>query len=234
MTWDEARRCARRLETALDAELGAYAKLAASADDAFGGGRAAAVGERGLSAQQLAAAKAAAIDKMLAELDAANDGLKAALASAAASPGVPADPRAHTAARHASVARDLRAEYGRLHATVMAARERAALFGGAGPAGRDAPSSEAAALLRERGTLAASHSMLDDVLGTAAAAGASLLDQRGRLGGAAARLAAVGDRFPVVAGLLASIRRRRDRDSMIVSGLAGACAFVVLVYWWRK
>jgi Golgi SNAP receptor complex protein 1 len=76
--------------------------------------------------------------------------------------------------------------------------------------------------------------MLDDVLGTAAAAGASLLDQRGRLGGAAARLATIGDRFPVVAGLLASIRRRRDRDSMIVSGLAGACAFVVLVYWWRK
>ena len=74
----------------------------------------------------------------------------------------------------------------------------------------------------------------DALLGTASAAGTALFDQRGRLGGAAGRLAAVGDRFPVVGGLLTAIGRRKERDTIIVSAVAGGCAFFTFLYWLRK
>lgn len=225
MPYDDARRTARRLESAADAEIAAYAKLAAAADDSFAGG------ERGLSAQQLAAAKAAAVDKLLAELDGAVAELQR---EASRDGGGDTTARSHTAARAASVAADLRARFTRLSASVAAAQERAALFGGASPSTDTGGGGTRGALLRERGVLASAHAALDDVLGVASATGTSLLDQRGRLGGAAGRLASVGDRFPVIGGLLAAIRRRRDRDAMVVAGVAGACTFLTVVYWLHK
>lgn len=225
MPWDDARRNARRLETAADAEINAYAKLAAAADDAFAGG------ERGLSAQQLAAAKAAAVDKLLTELEGAVGELQRAATSEG---GGETAARSHTAARAASVATELRTRFTRLAATVSTAQERAALFGGVLPSTDTGGGGTRGALLRERGVLASAHAALDDVLGFASATGTSLLDQRGRLGGTAGRLASVGDRFPVIGGLLAATRRRRDRDAMVVAGVAGACTFLIVVYWLHK
>jgi len=54
------------------------------------------------------------------------------------------------------------------------------------------------------------------------------------LAGAGGRLAAVGDRAPVLSGLLGAIRRRRSRDDMVVGALAAACALFTVWYWFRK
>ena len=137
--------------------------------------------------------------------------------------------------------RDSQAEFRRLSGTLSAARERADLFAGFGGGvngngggNGGAPPNAATSLLRERSALSSAHAALDSLLGTASAAGTALFDQRGRLGGAAGRLAAVGDRFPVVGGLLTAIGRRKERDTIIVSAVAGGCAFFTFLYWLRK
>lgn len=146
--------------------------------------------------------------------------------------------RRHTAARHRAVLRDSQAEFRRLSGMLAAARDRADLFAGFGASGGSgndgAPANATTSLLRERSALSSAHAALDGLLGTASAAGTALFDQRGRLGGAAGRLAAVGDRFPVVGGLLAAIGRRKERDTIIVSAVAGGCAFFTFLYWLRK
>lgn len=158
------------------------------------------------------------------------------------SSSTPSEARRHTAARHRAVFRDAQLEYRRLSGVLSAARERADLFAGfngsRNPDGTDnndgAPPNATTSLLRERSALSSAHAALDGLLGTASAAGASLFDQRGRLGGAASRLSAVGDRFPVVGGLLTAIGRRKERDNIIVSAVAGGCAFFTFLYWLRK
>jgi len=82
--------------------------------------------------------------------------------------------------------------------------------------------------------LASANAALDAVFGVATATGAGLAGQRRTLAGAGGRLAAVGDRAPVLAGLLGAIRRRRSRDDMVVGGLAAACALFTLWYWFKK
>jgi Golgi SNAP receptor complex protein 1 len=149
--------------------------------------------------------------------------------------------RAATLARHRDLARDLGAEHRRLSGALASARERAALFGGgrggggaAASGADDGRSTAGGALLRERGVLASANAALDAVFGVATATGAGLAGQRRTLAGAGGRLAAVGDRAPVLAGLLGAIRRRRSRDDMVVGGLAAACALFTLWYWFKK
>jgi len=166
----------------------------------------------------------------------------AASAEPSSSSSSSSEARRHTAARHRAVLRDSQAEFRRLSGVLSAARERADLFAGFGGGGNggngsdNAPPANATSslLLRERSALSSAHAALDGLLGTASAAGTALFDQRGRLGGAAGRLAAIGDRFPVVGGLLTAIGRRKERDTIIVSAVAGGCAFFTFLYWLRK
>lgn len=172
----------------------------------------------------------------------ASSSSSASASASASSSSSSVEGRRHTVARHRAVLRDSQAEFRRLSGTLSAARERADLFAGfgggnggpGGGGGASAPPNAATSLLRERSALSSAHAALDALLGTASAAGTALFDQRGRLGGAAGRLAAVGDRFPVVGGLLTAIGRRKERDTIIVSAVAGGCAFFTFLYWLRK
>ena len=238
-----------------------FSSSSSSSSAAAARGRGGVGGEAGLAADALAASKAATVERLLQRLAVANDALARAAAAGASSSGdggagasgatepeaaaassssSGSEARRHTAARHRAVLRDSQAEFRRLSGALSAARERADLFAGFGGgglnggAGLGAPPNAASSLLRERSALSSAHAALDALLGTASAAGTALFDQRGRLGGASGRLAAVGDRFPVVAGLLAAIGRRKERDTIIVSAVAGGCAFFTFLYWLRK
>jgi len=231
-------RQARRLEALLETELATLSKAVAACDATSGGGEAA------LAADARATAASDAAGRSLAALQATTAGLAGLLAPGGSGGGSDAG-RAATLARHRDLARDLGAEHRRLASALATVRERAALFGGgrggggggggaASTAADDARSGATGALLRERGVLASANAALDAVLGVASATGAGLASQRRTLVGAGGRLAAVGDRAPVLSGLLGAIRRRRSRDDMVVGALAAVCAMLTLTYWFRK
>ena len=69
----------------------------------------------------------------------------------------------------------------------------------------------AGALLRERSALAGAAGHVDDALAQAQSVTRSLLEQRRAFDGVGDKLAAVGERFPAIGGLLGAIQRRKDR-----------------------
>jgi len=161
--------------------------------------------------------------------------------------------RTHVLARHRDVLAELRQEFRRAAEGVSAARERAELLsggyqsragGGGGGGGEGAPllgpgggpgggagdAAATAALLRERGQLAASTSMVDEMLAQAGAVGRGLADQRRAFEHVGARLAAVGERLPAVNGLLSAVRRKRSRDTVVLAGVIACCVAFTAIY----
>ncbi|KDD71519.1 hypothetical protein H632_c4872p1 [Helicosporidium sp. ATCC 50920] len=82
--------------------------------------------------------------------------------------------------------------------------------------------------------VAGSHAMLDDVLGTAQGVAGSLSSQRQLFDGISGKVSQVGQRFPVVNTLLNAIRRRKNRDNVILGAVIAACTLFILVYWMSK
>jgi golgi SNAP receptor complex member 1 len=158
--------------------------------------------------------------------------------------------RQHVLARHRDVLAELRQEYRRAAEGVSAARERAELLAGGyqsrrggegapllgggagGAAGNSAGHDTAAAalLLRERGTLSTSTNMVDEMLAQAGAVSRNLADQRRAFETVGDRLAAMGERYPAVQGLLTAVRRKKSRDTVVLAGVVAACAAFTIIY----
>jgi golgi SNAP receptor complex member 1 len=75
---------------------------------------------------------------------------------------------------------------------------------------------------------------MDDVLGTAHSVAGVLAQQRQVFESVGGRMAALGARFPVVNSLMNAIRRRKNRDNVVLGGVAAACLLFILVYWANK
>lgn len=147
-----------------------------------------------------------------------------------------ADSRAHTLARHRDILHDFTQEYRRLSSIVGAARERADLLGGISGTS-SAPlmgGGNTGLLLRERGLLDRSHAAVDQVIGQAQGVAASLTGQRQLFDAIDSKVASIGARFPVVNSLLNAIRRRKNRDNVILAGVMGVCMLLILLYWVNK
>eukprot|EP00887_Chlorella_sp_A99_P003875 scaffold11.g3875.t1 len=128
-------------------------------------------------------------------------------------------------------------EYRRLSSIMGAARDRADLLGGAGGGAGANPlavQGSSGLLLRERGLLASAHSAMDEVMGTATAVNTGLGQQRSVLEGIGGKLMSVGAKFPVVNSLMNAIRRRKNRDNLIIAGVVAACLLFTLIYWANK
>lgn len=171
--------------------------------------------------------KAGEIEGLLAALAAGNEAMGRAIGDSGGS-------RAHTLARHRDILRDYSQEFRRQSSVAGAARDRADLIGGASVPLSVAPGSGAGLLLRERGAVASSHAALDEVLGTAHGVASSLGQQRDVFEGTAGKLAGIGAAFPVVNTLLNAIRRKKNKDNLILGGVIAACIFFILVYWANK
>lgn len=229
--WEDLRKEARKLESELDAKLAAYGKLCTGYDSTYASNR---PGEAGLANDQLIATKAAEIESLLGRLSDVNDAMSGALSGAA-------DARSHTLARHRDILHDFTQEFRRLGSALGAARDRQQLLNGA-PArgGADAgfpgghAQGQSALLLRERTGIASSHAALDDVIGQADAVRSNLLDQRRVVDGIGDKLYNLGSKFPVVNGLLNAIRRKKNRDSIVLGSVISACCLFLLIYWVNK
>ncbi|KAL6498778.1 Golgi SNAP receptor complex member 1-2 [Orobanche gracilis] len=89
-------------------------------------------------------------------------------------------------------------------------------------------------LLRERAAIHGSISHIDDVISQAQATRAVLGSQRTLFGDVQGKVKLLGDKFPVISGLIGSIRRKRSRDTLILSAVIAACTLFLIIYWLSK
>jgi Golgi SNAP receptor complex protein 1 len=169
--------------------------------------------------------KALEIDLLLQRLTEINSNLSGVVSDAS-------DPRAHTLARHRDILHDFTQEYRRLSSIAGAARDRAGLLGGT--SFLDVNNNSSGLLLRERSILDRSHAAMDGVLGHAQGVASNLTQQRQLFDAIDSKLAAVGARFPVVNSLLNAIRRRKNKDTLVLAGVSAICLLLILIYWVSK
>lgn len=118
------------------------------------------------------------------------------------------------------------------------ARDRSDLLGpgagvGPGTAGLGGGSA-AGQLLRERGLVASSHAALEGVLHSAHSVASGLTAQRETFDGVAGKLSGVGAAFPVVNTLLNAIRRKKNKDNLVLGAVVAVCMLFILIYWANK
>merc|ERR1712176_1024202 len=94
-------------------------------------------------------------------------------------------------------------------------------------------SSNSSAILRERANIGSVDNALDDVIGQAQSVASSLMQQRRMFDGINSKLNMLGARFPVVNSLLTSIRRRKAKDTIVMSLVVAFCLVVMLLYMFR-
>eukprot|EP00955_Chlamydomonas_euryale_P048318 353934-Chlamydomonas_euryale.AAC.2 len=125
-------------------------------------------------------------------------------------------------------------EFRRLMSTLGAARERVALLAGSssgsGHVSLSVQGTPSGALLRERAAVASSTSAIDAVISQAQAVTSSLSDQRHTLTSVGEKVVSIGARFPVVNSVLNAIRRKKSKDTLVLSGVIAACVLFTLLY----
>eukprot|EP00775_Hariotina_reticulata_P004035 gene4035-4282_t len=199
--WEDLRKEARKLEGELDVKLASYAKLCSGFE----------AGERGkgpgsaAATDQLAKQKAADIEALLQRLSDINHDMSGVIAGAA-------DSRSHTLARHRDILQDLTQEFRRLDSQLGAARDRAELLAGG---------AENLPLLSVQ---------VDDMLAQAQSVSRGLLEQRRIFSSVQDKLVTVGERFPAISGLLNAIRRKKSKDTLVISAVIAACLVFTIIY----
>ena len=186
-------------------------------------------------------AQEGALESLLQRLTDVN----AAMAGAVSGGIAGGEARSYTLARHRDVLGEFTSEFKRVRDAVSTSRDRDALLGGASAtrSARSASglstdglsdSSQTELLMRERSTVHSSTSAVDDVIGAAQATAAALVSQRGIFGGIASNLSGVGSRFGVMHDVLAAIKRKRSKDTMVLSAVVAFCFAFTLIYWLAK
>lgn len=151
------------------------------------------------------------------------------------------DTRSHTLARHRDILHEFTQEFRRIRSTITAGRERDALLGApftesldGSLFGGQGQNSNGAAMLRERNAINSSNLKLDDVIGQAQATMSALTAQRGLFEDMGSKLNQLSSRFPVLNGLVSAIRRKKSKDSLILSAVIAGCTLFLIVYWLSK
>jgi len=72
--------------------------------------------------------------------------------------------------------------------------------------------------------------MVDETLEQAYETRADISRQRTSLGSIQTRMVGVLNTVPGINNVLSMIGKRRRRDSLIIGGLIGSCAFLILIY----
>ncbi|KAG1668118.1 hypothetical protein FOA52_003905 [Chlamydomonas sp. UWO 241] len=223
--WEDLRREARRLEGELDVKLAAYNKLCSGFEASYAKSK----GDGLVSAEQLSQDKASEIEALLGRLSDTNEEMGFLL-------GGTRDSRAHLHARHRDILTDYTQEFRRLNSSLSAARDRVALLAGAGDGSGGSShvsvnmGSSTQGLLRERAAVTSSTSAIDEVLSTAQAVSSNLMQQRQLFDSIGDRLLSVGARFPVVNSVLNAIRRKKSKDTIVLSAVITGCVLFTIVY----
>ncbi|KAG6437800.1 hypothetical protein SASPL_102730 [Salvia splendens] len=227
--WEELRKEARKIEGDLDVKLSSYAKLGAR----FTHGGNVDVVSPTLGSSRSWKSMEMEIQSLLEKLLDINDSMSRCATSAAPTTSV-----TQKLARHRDILHEFTQEFRRIKGNINSQREHAELLSSV----RDDISEYKASgsvsprmqLLRERAAIHGSMSHIDDVISQAQSTRAVLGSQRALFGDVQGKVKVLGDKFPVIRGLIGSIRKKRSRDTLILSAVISACTLFLIIYWLSK
>ncbi|XP_074272904.1 Golgi SNAP receptor complex member 1-2 [Silene latifolia] len=224
--WEELRKEARKIEGDLDVKLSSYAKLASRSSQGF-------VDSGSPSSSRSWKSMEMEIQSLLEKLVDINDSMSRCAASA-----VPTTSVTQKLARHRDILHELTQEFRRIKGNINSMRESAELLSSV----RDDISEYKASgsmspkvqLLRERAAIHGSISHIDEVISQAQATRSVLGSQRAFFGDVGGKVKRLSEKFPVIRGLLGSIRRKRSRDTLILAAVIAGCTLFLIIYWLSK
>ncbi|KAM7508772.1 hypothetical protein LguiA_019225 [Lonicera macranthoides] len=230
--WEELRKEARKIEGDLDVKLSSYAKLGARFSqggyvDSSGPGSPTLGSSRSWKSMEME------IQSLLEKLLDVNDSMSRCAASAAPTTSV-----TQKLARHRDILHEFTQEFRRIKGNITSMKEHAELLTSV----RDDISEYKASgslspqkqLLRERAAIHGNIAHMDDVISQAQTTRAALGSQRALFGDVQGKVKQLGDKFPIVRGLIGSIRRKKSRDTLILSAVIAACTLFLIIYWLSK
>ncbi|KAL2621423.1 hypothetical protein R1flu_001628 [Riccia fluitans] len=224
--WEELRKEARKIEGDLDVKLSSYAKLGGMLaiggyDNGSGDGLG---GDGSWKSVEME------IESLLEKLLDVNDAMSRSVAGATTTTSI-----TQKLARHRDILHEFTQEFRRTRGNISSMREHAELLtsvrndisefkasGSLSPGPR---------ILRERGTIHQINNKLDEVINQAQANKGALAAQRSTFTEIQSKVKQLGDRFPVIRELLGSIKRKRSKDTYILSAVIAACTIFLIVYW---
>ncbi|KAK2979966.1 hypothetical protein RJ640_006774 [Escallonia rubra] len=173
------------------------------------------------------------IESLLEKLLDVNDSMSRCAASAAPTTSV-----TQKLARHRDILHEFTQEFRRIKGNINSMREHAELLTSV----RDDISEYKASgsmsprmqLLRERAAIHGNVAHMDEVISQAQTTRAALGSQRAMFGDVQGKVKQLSDKFPIVRGLIGSIRRKRSRDTLILSAVIAACTLFLIIYWLSK
>ncbi|XP_072966296.1 Golgi SNAP receptor complex member 1-2 [Typha angustifolia] len=228
--WEELRKEARKIEGDLDVKLSSYARLGARSAHSSGyvdSGSPTIGSSRSWKSMEIE------IQSLLEKLLDINDSMSHCAASATPTTSV-----TQKLARHRDILHEFTQEFRRTKGNLNSMREHAELLNSV----RDDISESKASgsmsprvhLLRERAAIHGSITQIDEVIGQAQATRSVLGTQRSLFGDVQGKVKQLGDKFPIIRGLLGSIRRKRSKDTLILAAVIAACTLFLIVYWLSK
>uniref|UniRef100_A0A0E0CEU7 Golgi SNAP receptor complex member 1 n=1 Tax=Oryza meridionalis TaxID=40149 RepID=A0A0E0CEU7_9ORYZ len=226
--WEELRREARKLEGDLDVKLSSYARLAARSSSAADASSASSPSERSSWKSM-----EFEIQSLLDKLQDVNDAMSRCAASTAPTTSV-----SQKLARHRDILHEFAQEFRRTRGNLSSIREHADLLSSVRD---DITESKATGgmsprvhLLRERASIHGSINQIDEVIGQAQSTRVALSNQRALFGDVQGKVKQLGEKFPVIRGLLGAIKRKKSKDTIILSAVIAACTIFLIIYWLSK
>ncbi|XP_073040818.1 Golgi SNAP receptor complex member 1-2-like [Primulina eburnea] len=227
--WEELRKEARRTEGDLDVKLSSYAKLGARfTQGGYMDASSPTVGSsRSWKSMEME------IQSLLEKLLDINDSMSRCAASAAQTTSV-----TQKLARHRDILHEFTQEFKRIKGNIISMKEHAELLSSVRDdiseykaSGSGSPRMQ---LLRERAAIHGSISHIDDVISQAQATRTALGSQRTLFSDVQGKVKLLSDKYPVIRGLIGSIRRKKSRDTLILSAVIAACTLFLIIYWLSK
>ncbi|XP_064955485.1 Golgi SNAP receptor complex member 1-2-like isoform X2 [Musa acuminata AAA Group] len=229
--WEELRKEARKIEGDLDVKLSSYAKLASRFTHSSSG-----YGDNGsptIGSSRSWKSMEMEIQSLLEKLLDINDAMSRCAASTAPTTSIN-----QKLARHRDILHEFTQEFRRTKGNLNSIREHAELLYSV----RDDISESMASgsmsprvnLLRERAAIHGNISHIDEVIDQAQATRSALGSQRVLFGDVQGKVKQLGDRFPEIRGLIGAIRRKRSKDTLILSAVIAACTLFLVIYWLSK
>ncbi|KAF6133902.1 hypothetical protein GIB67_040666 [Kingdonia uniflora] len=227
--WEELRKEARKIEGDLDVKLSSYAKLGTR----FTQGGYSEPGSPSVGGGRSWKSMEMEIQSLLEKLQDTNDSMSRCAASATPTTSV-----TQKLARHRDILHEFIQEFRRIKGNINSMREHADLLTSV----RDDISEYKASgsmsprmhLLRERAAIHGSIVQIDDVISQAQTTRSVLGLQRTLLGDVQGKVKHLSDKFPVIRGLLGAIKRKKSRDTLILSAVIAACTLFLIIYWLSK
>eukprot|EP01026_Neomeris_dumetosa_P002398 TRINITY_DN1064_c0_g1_i1.p1 TRINITY_DN1064_c0_g1~~TRINITY_DN1064_c0_g1_i1.p1 ORF type:complete len:274 (+),score=30.11 TRINITY_DN1064_c0_g1_i1:95-823(+) len=220
-SWEELRKKARKIEAHLEQKLEHFCRSCNNLEAGYNM-RTDTAGKAEMAHQE-----AKEIQVLLQQLSDVNDEMGASISGS--------DGRQYTLGRHREILSDKMQEFKRLNDSLNVAKDRSDLLFGNNATtplmGIQVQGNSQQQLLRERNHIASSTLAIDSVIGQAGEVSSSLTQQKQLFDRIGDKLGGLSRRFPIVNGLMNQIRRKRARDTIILSVVIGICIVVLMLYW---